>query len=408
MKNIYAVRTLTLIPIFMVLIALAACQSDTDETDGDDVRREFTTEVTDSLEIDFEYGEAFIAEGYGRVELASCEDGDTAEFLTEGQQIRVRFLGIDTPEASGVYEPWGYHATEYACNRLLEAEEIVLEMDPSTGPTDTFNRYLAFIWVDGKLLNVELVEQGFAEIRSYSDLKYADAFVEAFNNARAVGERVHEAEGTDPLWDYSTTPEAVTLQVLVENPEEYWFRYITVEGVVTKQLGTHAFIEQDGFGVFVFLGHESSTWKFDVGNHIRLEGVRWINDLERRNGWHITHFPPNAIRNNVDVLEEEISVEPETITLDLLSDSFLGRFVRLENMTVIDRFYEDDWVLLVETLEGETIEVRRSHMIDLDYYQFDLESYQVGDVLNLQGIYSDHINGKHLLVIDEEDVVKVP
>ena len=44
---------------------------------------------------------------------------------------------------------------------MREAKQIVLEAEGVR--IDTYDRYLAFVWVDGVLLNLELVQQAYTE-----------------------------------------------------------------------------------------------------------------------------------------------------------------------------------------------------------------------------------------------------
>ncbi len=119
-------------------------------------------------------------------------DGDTAWFKTsEYGEIKVRFLGIDTPEtvkAGTEVQEWGPEASEYTTERLEAANEILLEWDPGSDLYDKYDRYLAWVWVDGSLLQEELVEQGLAEVAYiYGDYLYTDRLYAAQNKAQAAG-----------------------------------------------------------------------------------------------------------------------------------------------------------------------------------------------------------------------------
>ena len=50
------------------------------------------------------------------VKLSKCTDGDTAHFIIDGKDTKVRFLAIDTPESvkeNNIVEPFGKEASEY-------------------------------------------------------------------------------------------------------------------------------------------------------------------------------------------------------------------------------------------------------------------------------------------------------
>ena len=100
------------------------------------------------------------------VEFYKKVDGDTAQFELNGKIIKVRFLGINTPETvdttTGV-EPYGEQASNYTLERLENANKIELEYDENSSKEDPYNRILAWIWVDDSLLQKELIERGLAE-----------------------------------------------------------------------------------------------------------------------------------------------------------------------------------------------------------------------------------------------------
>ena len=105
--------------------------------------------------------------GVASVSFVSNNDGDTAQF-TPGftYDNRVRFIGIDTPETgSGIVAT---QARQYVYNALSNATTIYIQYDPASGNTDTYGRYLGLVWYDGKLLNYELVKNGFSQ-NNYSD-----------------------------------------------------------------------------------------------------------------------------------------------------------------------------------------------------------------------------------------------
>lgn len=110
------------------------------------------------------------------VMLSSCVDGDTAKFITSDGEKTTRFLAIDTPETvhpKKKAEPFGKEASEYTCHALSHAKEIVLEYDPGSEKVDKYDRYLAWVFVDGTLLQQKLVEEGLASVAYlYGDYRY--------------------------------------------------------------------------------------------------------------------------------------------------------------------------------------------------------------------------------------------
>ena len=143
--------------------------------------------------------EPFAPTGTTEIALAiSITDGDTIRVDILGEESRVRYIGIDTPELETddqPAEPFAEEATS-ANAALVEDEIVVLETDVSE--TDDFGRLLRYVWLapgemadagaDAWLLvNLELVRAGLAEARDYPpDTKYADLLDAAESEARAA------------------------------------------------------------------------------------------------------------------------------------------------------------------------------------------------------------------------------
>lgn len=94
--------------------------------------------------------------GPTRAVVARVIDGDTVE-LESGE--RVRYLLVDTPENTSSVECFGAEATAFN-EQLVEGREVRLTYDVEC--TDRFGRLLAYVEVDGRVVNQLLVEQGYA------------------------------------------------------------------------------------------------------------------------------------------------------------------------------------------------------------------------------------------------------
>lgn len=110
------------------------------------------------------------------VKFSKCVDGDTAKFILNNKEITARFLAIDTPETvhptKGV-EPYGKDASNYTCDKLTNAEKIVLEYDDGSDKTDKYDRHLVWVYYDNNFLQEELIKKGYAKVAYlYGDYKY--------------------------------------------------------------------------------------------------------------------------------------------------------------------------------------------------------------------------------------------
>lgn len=125
------------------------------------------------------------AENEEEVVLSRCIDGDTAAFLIDGKEEKVRFLAIDTPEYTKEKELYGKEASMLTCSQLQEANTITLTYEESN-KRDKYNRLLAWVFVDGVLLQELLVEQGLAEVKYiYKDYAYTDMLYAKEKEAKA-------------------------------------------------------------------------------------------------------------------------------------------------------------------------------------------------------------------------------
>jgi micrococcal nuclease len=121
-------------------------------------------------EIPRERGEAPPREGTSRdARVSRIVDGDTIIVRSvnrsgepAGNLRRVRYIGVDTPESvkqDAPVECFGKEAA--AANRkLVEGRLVRLVSDREA--FDKYGRALAYVYVDGRFVNGELVENGFA------------------------------------------------------------------------------------------------------------------------------------------------------------------------------------------------------------------------------------------------------
>ena len=113
--------------------------------------------------------------------------------------IKLRFLGINTRESTIEEEPWGKAASDYVKARLKNAKTIILDANGAT--KDMYGRYLGLVWVDGILLNLEIIDQAYSNSTlSISDSRYGEVFMKASIAAKKTGRRFFGE--IDPDYDY--------------------------------------------------------------------------------------------------------------------------------------------------------------------------------------------------------------
>jgi micrococcal nuclease len=92
-------------------------------------------------------------------------DGDTLVVELGGSDVRVRLLGIDTPETVDENRPvqcYGHEASSYLADLLPRGSIVRLERDVEA--RDRFGRLLAYLYRvdDGLFVNAALIEGGYA------------------------------------------------------------------------------------------------------------------------------------------------------------------------------------------------------------------------------------------------------
>ena len=113
------------------------------------------------------------------VTVAEIIDGDTIE-LTDGR--RVRYIGMNTPERDQPY----YEQATKTNRQLVGAKEVQLEFDVET--FDRYGRTLAYVWVEGVMVNLEIISQGFANAFTIPpNVRYEEQFRQAEREAREAG-----------------------------------------------------------------------------------------------------------------------------------------------------------------------------------------------------------------------------
>lgn len=373
-------------------VTLASCGSNDSNEEY-----ELNTDLTDGLSLDRSYdGTTLEQEGIEEVSLVSCEDGDTAVFDTLDGEKRVRFLGIDTPEASYKYDPWGLAATEFTCEKLYQANTLVIELDEEAGPVDNYGRTLGYVWYDGRLLNLEVIEQAYSLAVGVEKLKYSDEMLEAQAHASLTEQRLHGEE--DPNFDYSNTGTDTSIEEIVKNYEDMILKSVNVEGIITRKLGTHVFIEQDGYGIYVYTGYDTSA-KLVVGNEVRFEKMQVIHDLRRRGGLHLARFNVRTL----SLLSEDNPVIPTSINLEEIDAFDFGRFVRMEGFT-IEEIDETNGLWTMTLRKGEDLLTIKQPYGVLEDHRVDLSRFMVGQQIDVQGILQETMDGYQLLILNSDDV----
>ena len=115
-------------------------------------------------------------------------DGDTFWLINaKGEKEKIRFIGIDAPEAKNygkkVKQYYGKESTNFLTN-YLKGKKVRLEYDVQKH--DQYGRTLAYVYLeDGTFLNEYLIKNGYAKVVTFPpNVKYHRQFVIAERYAR--------------------------------------------------------------------------------------------------------------------------------------------------------------------------------------------------------------------------------
>jgi micrococcal nuclease len=97
-----------------------------------------------------------------RVFVTRVVDGDTVEVQIGGREEDVRYIGVDTPETVKPGAPvdcFGPQASDFN-HRLVEQKRVRLVFGEER--RDVYGRLLAYVYLEGRFVNAELVRRGLA------------------------------------------------------------------------------------------------------------------------------------------------------------------------------------------------------------------------------------------------------
>ena len=227
---------------------------------------------------------------YTTATVVSYIDGDTTHFevptsIVARGTLKARYLGINTPESTGVIEPWGKKASNYTKTQLMKATDIIIESDSATWDLDsTGERHLVWVWYktaedkDFRNLNLEILQQGLAFGSNVSSNVYSEVALAALVQAKALKLHVFSTE-KDPDFYYGGVTE-LTLKELKANCEKYEGKLVKFEAVVAKRSDVTVYVEEYDaendmyFGMQVFCGYNyPAMGDFKVGNRVVIVGT---------------------------------------------------------------------------------------------------------------------------------------
>ncbi len=122
-------------------------------------------------------------------------DGDTLEVRHQGDKLRVRLWGIDTPEHQ---QGFSREAQEFTREKV-KGRQVELQ----TKDWDIYGRLVAIVRVDGESLNEELLREGLAWVHIYYCKEpICREWRQLEKNARKGGRGLWQDEHPVPPWSW--------------------------------------------------------------------------------------------------------------------------------------------------------------------------------------------------------------
>lgn len=303
MKN-FSKLLIILLTLAMIAGCFAACDHGVEYPDEETTAAESTagtestTEGESSTEPEFiDYAaQVKFDPNSGRVSaevtVHAAIDGDTTHFnvptsIVPSGILKARYLGINTPESTGVIEPWGKKASNYTKETLAKATSIIIESDSATWNVDsTGERRLVWVWyktagmTEYRNLNIEILQQGLAFGSNVADNSYSEYTLAALNQAKNLKLYVFSKD-KDPDFYYGGVIN-VSLKELKLNYSLYEGKLVRFEGVVVKGNGSTYYLEDYDaetnmyYGMQVYAGYNvlgTVTEALKVGNLVVMVGT---------------------------------------------------------------------------------------------------------------------------------------
>ncbi len=370
-------------------------------------------------------------------------DGDTTYFQTNlstgANDISVRYLGLDTPESTYKVEPWGIAAAKFTKEKLSSAESVILQYDPASGLFDSNSRYLCYVWyrtsstTPYRLLNLEIVEEGYSPSKGLTNTMYMQTFYDANSRAIAFADRTNGEE--DPTYDYSADGQKYTLKQIIDTfgtpeaieTEMYKGTKVYIEGLVTRKLGissayieqvdngyyttdedgNETFIEGDGktYGIYVYGGFEENL-KLKEGNYI----ITNANVSYHNGSLQVVGV------NNVNITVESTGnlVVPVTLTSSdwtNMNNSMSFRLVKFDSLKVTggkDDENTDAYTIYTQTADGVRVNIRIDANVALKVTGImkntTWEVFKDCTFTNVVGVVQPYFEGYQLMVMNLTDL----
>ena len=347
-------------------------------------------------------------------------DGDTTHFysnnkLAQDGILKARYNAIDTPESTIKVEAWGKAAANFTKSKLESADSIIIESVGKEFEYDsTGERVICWVWyrpegsADYRLLNCEIVQEGYSMVKNAGATEYGKVIAEAYQQAIREKLRLNGTE-KDPDYYYGDA-QNITMRELRTNLDTYKGTKVSVEGLVTRISGSTAYAEDydeetnEVYGIQIFMGFESFDM-IQIGNVVRFIGT--VQLYETANTYQIAGLTYMAMKpdykDNLKLISEGNDVVATKITyadIQTRKDNLLANNVAIDNLTVKEIYTTSKgdsagaMTLTCQDKDGNTIVVRTIVLKDSEG-NVVTESYFAGKNISVTTGIFDQFDGEY-------------
>ena len=416
-------KILKLVLVLLLGATIASCGGTSDDSGN-------FVDYTAQLKLDLTTSSA-----KAEVSVRKCIDGDTTHFdvptsIDPSGVLKARYLAIDTPESTGKIQPWGVAASDFNKSKLEHAESVYIESEDGNWNLDsTGERYLVWVWYrlnagdDYRLLNLEILQEGYAAAKNYSSTKYADIFGKAHN--QAISHKLHYY-GTerDPGYDYGSYRQ-LTLKGLREDIAELDGKNVRFEGVIVLNSSANTYIVEDYdedtetyYGITVYSGYNfNGEFLLKVGNRLSFAGVLKYSEGF---GYQVSSLTYYAMRPEheacIRLISENNDVEPYPIDVPYFNANkvkIADTYVSMENLTVTRVYTTTDptsssvgaMTLTCVDENNLEIKVRTSVLYEEDGTTLVTEDAYLNQVIDIVGTVDQYEDTYQIHVYFTKDIV---
>ncbi len=437
----------TLLSLFLCVTAafsaLAGCEKGKDSSSTDDAPQkiDYVSQLKlESLETTATHEVYEITLNHTGTKNYTHIDGDTTHFevpfeVNEKGTLKVRYMGIDTPESTGDIEVWGKAASKFTKEKLLASTSILLESDGAKFTEDSNGRTLAWVWyklkdaTEYRLLNLELLQEGLAFESRTEDARYDEICNKATMQADSLNLYVHSND-KDPDFYYGAAIKT-TLKEMRSNLNEYVGKRVAIDCTITTYAGKGSlyveyYDEEDkrSYGIPVFYGYNNSSYDsfLTVGNNVRIVGE--LSNSENF-GWQISGLfydfinPDNPESLKVFSYNNSI-IYPEVTVAEFIANDYawaemaLYSSVSLQNLVVQSVYTtetggDSDGSMTITCKQADcdtSIKIRTNKLYNAEGNLITQDYYE-GKTISVKGIVETYMGNYQVNVFSANNITIV-